>query len=733
MPKRVVRHAVVVAGITGVLALIEPAVPRAQPTLAVEPVTSLAPTIHPPVAREVGTMWMAPSEADRVAAASNPALGYLQEALNLYAQEKYELALARFASAATPTSPLRNHAAYYAAVSELRLERFTAARRRFSDLKDAQGFLSEAAALGEAESAQGEGDYGAAVRIYERLLRGTAVDEPAIQLSLATAAVADGDRAKAAEAYLRLYYEYPLSGFAPEAAGPLQTMPEVQPIAAGNMRYKLELGRGERLFGSRRYPEARASFVRVKPHASGDEAEAVALRLAEIDYFARRYQTAREALKPFLNTGARQAEARFYYLMSQRGLRFYSSFELLTRALVGDFPDSPWAEEALNNLATLFIQQDKDDEADLVLREMYARFPRGRYAERAAWKVGWRAYRAGTMVVAAQHFETAAGNFPRSDYRPPYLYWAGRAREAMKDRAGAMSRYQLAVADYQNTYYGRLAARQLADFGTASVGSNLVFVRSVQAMAGEGVHLPPTADTIRTLLAAGLYEPAVKELEFALKKWGDSPAIGATIAWANYQRSAAETGTGQFTLARGAITLMKRSYPQYMAAGGELLPREILTTIFPLSYWDLIQKYAKPPGLDPYLLAALMAQESTFVPDIRSSANAYGLMQLLPSTGRMLAAKLKLPYSQRLLTTAEPNIRMGTQYLADKVREFGSVHLALASYNAGERAVRRWLAERGSSLSREEFIDDIPYPETQNYVKRILGTAEDYRRLYGSQ
>ena len=73
---------------------------------------------------------------------------------------------------------------------------------------------------------------------------------------------------------------------------------------------------------------------------------------------------------------------------------------------------------------------------------------------------------------------------------------------------------------------------------------------------------------------------------------------------------------------------------------------------------------------------------------------------------------------------------MGTAYLADKMREFGDLHLALASYNAGERAVRRWMAER-PGVPIDQFIDDIPYPETQNYVKRILGTAEDYRRLYG--
>ena len=72
---------------------------------------------------------------------------------------------------------------------------------------------------------------------------------------------------------------------------------------------------------------------------------------------------------------------------------------------------------------------------------------------------------------------------------------------------------------------------------------------------------------------------------------------------------------------------------------------------------------------------------------------------------------------------------MGTAYLADKIKEFGDVHLALASYNAGESPVREWMAER-PGLPREEFIDDIPYPETQTYVKRILGTVADYRRLY---
>ena len=675
---------------------------------------------------------MAPSESDRRAASSNASLVHFQAALRLYADAKYDTALARFSSAATEQSPLRDYASYYAGVSELRLGRFEAARRRFKVLKDREGFIGEAAALGEAEAALGMRDFDDAVDIYDDLLEDEPVDAPAIWLSLANAALADGDRKRAAEAFLQLYYEYPRSEHAAQAEGPLQTLAEVQPIQTGNARYKLEKGRGERLFGSRAYPEARISFLRLQPHVSGDDAELVALRLAEIDYFQRRYAAARDALRAFLNRGSRQAEARFFYLMCQRGVRNYPAFEQLVRALESDFPESTWTEEALNHLATYYIQEDRDEEADAVLRDMYARFPRGRYAERAAWKAGWTAYRKGNMAETITYFESASANFPRSDYRPAWLYWSARAKEAIGD-PGAIARYQLTIADYQHTYYGRLAEAMLKKHGAAPAPSNLVFASdsNPSTSASGAREFPRTEGSIRMLLVLGLYEPAVKELEFARAKWGDSPAITATLAWANKQMAASETGQRQFELARGSITLIKRAYPQFMASGGDQLPREILTTIFPLSYWDLIRKYSAQHELDPYLIAALMAQESTFVKDIRSHAGAYGLMQMMPRTGRAYARKFKLRYSTRLLTTAETNVRMGTAYFADKVREFGGVHLALASYNAGETPVRRWMREN-PDLPQDEFIDSIPYPETQQYVKRILGTAEDYRRLYGS-
>jgi soluble lytic murein transglycosylase len=427
------------------------------------------------------------------------------------------------------------------------------------------------------------------------------------------------------------------------------------------------------------------------------------------------------------DAGPRRAEALYYYAVAARDSADPATYLRTVRRIVDEFPTATWAEESLNSLGSYYLKQNDDDAADAAFRELYQKFPKGSYAERAAWKVGWRSYRQKRYDETVGYFERAAFDFPRSDYRPSWLYWAARAHEQLKDGTAATERYNLVVADYLNSYYGRLAVKHIVPSDAARP------VAIVDRISAKDIALPaappPTAALIRALLTAELYDDALNELRYAQKNWGDSAMLQATIAWTSQQMSVGKTGTERFQLLRGSITTMRRAYPQFLAAGGEDLPRDVLQVIFPVAYWDVIQKHATANNLDPYLMAALVAQESTFVADIRSHANAYGLMQLLPSTARLTARKINLRYTTRALTDPELNVRLGMANFATTLKQFGDVYLALASYNAGDRVVRRWMQER-PGLEREEFIDDIPYPETQNYVKRILGTAEDYRRLY---
>jgi soluble lytic murein transglycosylase len=717
-------------GVTLIAVLLAPgAAPRAQqPSPPAAAGVVLKPTSHPRLPGELSQLWLAPvSHGVRTAALTDFAI-----AVKLEVDSNFARALPIFMQPPLRQGALGHYAEYYQGLAELRLGRAADARRTFQALAASNpvGYLLEAAALREAECDDALNDQNAAMQVYERLSKTKSTAPDDVLMRYGRAARAAGHPDKAAEAYARVVYEFPFSDLAPIAGGELESLP-IAPIAPGSNRFKLELGRAERLFGARRYAQARPVFEALRGTARDDDREIVHLRVAECDYFLKRARNARDGVKPFIDAGARQGEALYFYAVATRELGGHDEYLRTVRRIVSDFPNQSWAEEALNNLATHYILQSDDDSAEKTFREMYEKFPTGHYAERAAWKIGWWAYRGANYAETVRVFEGAAANFPRSDYRPPWLYWSARAHEALREPALADARYALVEADYRNSYYGRLASKRLdtsrpkeiSDFKPQISDAEPNLNADIRNLNAEAPALPANEAIVRALLGLELYDQALDELHYAQKVWGDSSAIQATIGWIFYQRGELRTG----------INVMKRAYPQYLAAGGENLPPELLKVLFPIDYWPLIKRYSNEHQLDPYVVAALIAQESTFTVDVKSAANAYGLMQLLPSTGRQYAKMLHLPkFSLSMLTTAESNIKMGTAYFADLVRQFGGLHFALATYNAGPSRIAKWIAAK-PGLERDEFIDDIPFPETQNYVKRILGTAEDYRRLYGPE
>ena len=599
---------------------------------------------------------------------------------------------------------------------------YAAARERRS-----QGYLKEALDLRMADAAMARGNGKRAVELLDDLADDKVASPDTVLLMLGRAAELAGDPERALDAYRKVHYELPLSAGAPDAQAAITRLET--PARQPSDKLKRERDRAEALFNAKRWTQARAAFEPLVRTLQGDDAKLAALRLAECDYYLDRFRAARDGVAPFLKDDKREAEARYFHLSAIRGLGDQATSIRLAQQLAEDHPASPWTEDALNNLASHYIRMDEDEDADRILRLMVSNAPRGRHAERAAWRIGWRAYRAGNMREAAETFERAAAAFPRADNRPAWLYWSARARDQMNESTVAIERYAIVIADYENSYYGRLS--------TAALGGRRTMPQAIVpvAIATTGVDVRPssipTEALIRELVSLQLFEEALREVQYAQRQWGDSAQLQATTAFIRHNQGLTLKAEERFTAVRGAITTMRRAYPQFMAAGGENLPPELLRIIFPIDYWPLITKYSKLHSLDPYLVAALMAQESTFTAEIRSSANAHGLMQLIPSTGRAYAKKVGIRnFSTRMLTDPETNVRLGTQYFKDLLEEFGGAHYALAGYNAGESRVREWLRER-PPLPADEFTDDIPFAETQTYVKRILGTAEDYRRLYG--
>ncbi len=656
-------------------------------------------------------LWLAPIVDSRSDAG-------LARAVEDFAAGRTARALTGFASA-VDDPVLGGYARLYVGRAELALDRPMAAAATARQVigLNAGGALEEAAWWLLADAAEASSAWPEALRAL-RTLSSRDIAQPAhAHLRLGRVAERLNDVAVARDAFRRVHYDFPLSPEADEAAKALAALPPAAPAEPA-----ADLTRAERLYAAGRYAEARRAFTAVRPRNTGEARSLVDLRLAPCDYHQRRYAAARTALEAYLQRpDAHIVEAEFYRVSALRELDRDTDYLAAVRAFAGRHGTDQLVEAALNDLGTYYIVTNDDELAAGVFREQYERFPAGVFADRAAWKAGWWAYKQQDFAATVRTFESAAAALRRSDYRPAWLYWAARAKDRAGEREAALAAHRRVLVDYRNSFYGRQALAEIARLaGPTAVSAAARTADASAAAISSGVR-PANSRLVQRLLAVGLYDDAILEVRRIQRTIGTSPLLDATIGYALHRK-------GEW---RPAITALRRAYPQFMAAGGERLPGDLLRMIFPLDHWELIRKYAGQQRLDPYLIAALMCQESTFQADVRSPANAWGLMQIVPATGRRYAQQLGIkPFSTARLTNAEVNIRIGTKYFADLRDRFGHVADALAAYNAGENRLIRWRSER-PGVPLDEFIDDIPFPETQHYVKRVLGTAEDYRILYG--
>ena len=179
------------------------------------------------------------------------------------------------------------------------------------------------------------------------------------------------------------------------------------------------------------------------------------------------------------------------------------------------------------------------------------------------------------------------------------------------------------------------------------------------------------------------------------------------------------------------MRILKSAVPQYFSAPFDTIPKGYWGLLFPLPYEPQLRADSESVGLDPLLVASLIRQESEWNPQVVSNANAYGLMQLLPTVGKQMAKKQGIHrFNTSQLLDASTNLRLGTAYFKQDLDHFnGHVEYALAAYNAGVDRVEDWMAV-GTYRDMPEFVESIPFSETRDYVEGILRNQAVYRRLH---
>ncbi|PYO34776.1 MAG: lytic transglycosylase, partial [Candidatus Rokuibacteriota bacterium] len=194
-----------------------------------------------------------------------------------------------------------------------------------------------------------------------------------------------------------------------------------------------------------------------------------------------------------------------------------------------------------------------------------------------------------------------------------------------------------------------------------------------------------------------------------------------------YALSAAYVQASRYHL---ALRILRRHFHS-LARTGVATPRAFWELVYPIGWRSELTEAASRAAIDPLLVAAVVREESSFYPQARSRVGARGLMQLMPETARPLAQARRLALNNaELLDDPATNLELGSVYLAGLLREFGDARLAVAAYNAGPARVREWWGTRRSD-DLEVWVEQIPFDETRAFVKRVMLSWDEYRRLYG--
>jgi soluble lytic murein transglycosylase len=620
---------------------------------------------------------------------------------------------------------LGDYVTYYLGTSYLQTGRTAEAIATLADFGKTHpdSVLVRDAAISHATALMLEGQAAEAAAILEPLRTPQRSD---LELALGKAYAASGQPAKAAETLANIYYTMPTSAEADSANAELKKLAiNLAPTVSQRKT------RAETLVKHHRYSDAADEYRSVVNESAAPIKAAIELDLADALHRSGRNRDANQVLAS-VGPLAGEENAQRLYLLGQVAFAasdndtFYRTVEELRKAA----PTSPWLDQSLLSAANLHLVHHEYDQALDMFRESQQRFPHGPRASYVHWKAAWLTLRQGRNEEAKKAFEEQITLYPTGAETPAALYW--RARLAEEDNQPVMARafYQKLSERYRNFYYAESARQRMKNLPAASGAVTGFAVLDRVPPLDSDVKVSdtePPSDELHVQKAellgnGGLVDFAVRELQAV------PPADSGT--WLPAETARLYIATGHYDR---AIEAMKHSAPNYFALDIPALPRPYWEALFPKPYWNDLKRFAAANGLDPYLVASLIRQESEFNPNAVSRANAVGLMQLLPKTGKVVAHQVKLKrYNASQLFTPAVNLQLGTKYFRGMVDRFGgSFEYALAAYNAGSDRVDDWLSQ-GKYRDPQEFVESIPFTETREYVQAILRNASVYKQIYGT-
>jgi soluble lytic murein transglycosylase len=685
-----------------------------QASTELRPMAQQLATLRTPAAY-AGVTKYAKSHSGEAAAAAYLALGHAYLMDNRYGEAIEDFRLAKkagteLADYADFLNARANHSVGNEESAEALLRGF--AQHYPESIFVAQAPELEAATLLAMKNASG------AERVLTAAAGSAASNRPGYQLAQAEVSFALGESGQAASLYKRLLLAHPLSAEAETARAKLTEMGAESSLTAAELR-----SLADAYYNAGHYANANEQYRALARHFSLDAASrnSFAVAAAACDLKLKRL-TAAEA-KTLPDTNDESGARRLYLLMElARSRNDLDEQRRIVAEMESRFPQSQWLAEALHSSGNLYMLRRDYASAVEYYSTLAQRFPQSKYAAADHWRAGWLSYRQGLYADATRLFDEQIRLYPSATETVGALYWRGRLYETQEHKpAQAVANYRTLIRAYQHYFYAQMARQRLAVLG------NLQPAPQPQLDQFQAPLVPPLEESFpadsphlakaRLLANAGLNDYIAQEIA----------ADPDSSSWSALAEAQIYASYGE---PYRALRTMKRALPSAATASIPSIPLAYWRILFPEPYWQTIKAESAKNHLDPYLVASLIRQESEFNPSVVSYANAYGLMQLLPSVGKAMAREEGMSNFQTFqLLDPATNIRLGTRYLREGLNKFGGVtEYALAAYNAGDNRVEEWQAA-GPYQGIDEFVESIPFTQTREYVQSILRNIETYKAI----
>ena len=686
----------------------------------------------PTPARAKALQYFAASHKD-----VNGALAHFTLGIVSFEQKRFPDAIQHLDAAQSRLPKLADYTAYYLAAAHSETQDYAAAAREAAVIRSVP-LPSPFAARSMVLQARGLAASGSAPEAV-RLLRERYADlpQPDGDLALAIAYEAARDLPHAAQYYQRVYFEYPTGDPATRAAAALIALRDAMGAAYPAPAPEAMVERGNQLLAQREYTRARSEFEALVPQLGGPERDQARVGIGAAEFLAGDVAAAYSYLRS-LELSDRdahsEAEAERLYYLAECARKLNDEDQMMEAVgKLGKHRESPWRYKALVAAANRFVVTNQPEKYVPLSKAVYETFPDQPLAASSHWRVAWAAYirrRHDARELLREHLE----RYPGHPSATAALYFLGRLAEAGPDHndyPAARAFYTRLAAQFPNYYYGILGRERMAQPQIAAAAPSEKTAQFLRAIAfpphKPAVPSEPDAETAlriaraRLLESAGLPDLTQSELRFGARHGGQPYLLAMELA-----RTASTP--------HQRLHNIKSATPDYLSMSLEDAPPAFWQLLFPLPYEKDLVRSAKQQSLDPYMVAAIVRQESEFDPQALSAKHAYGLIQVEPATGRALARRAGIKrFSNRSLFQPAINLTLGASYLRALLDQWGGKwEQTLASYNAGKSRVNEWITWN-QYQEPAEFVESIPFTETREYVEAVLRNATVYRQLYASK